>query len=367
MISRPSESDFSVASAARYLGVGESNILDYIASRKLPNARLDSMAGHGHIIPLHDLQGLRGLKDRSLDIRVREAAMIWLEQRTGDGAESVHASDLDDFRFDGEKFRLKDITKGIWKPAALQAALSITTVYREPGKERPYEDEVGRDGLLRYKWQGKDFENAANRGLRTAMELELPLIWFFGVGGSRFQAIFPVYLIAEEPLDHQFVVDIDATNNPAVFNAPGIGTESMDIPKGYTNGVARVRLHQRVFRSSVLRAYESRCAVCNLRHSILLDAAHIIPDRNNAGVASVQNGLALCKIHHAAFDAHILGISPDLIVHIRDDILEEVDGPMLKHGLQERHQQRLMSVPTKRAEKPGQEFLSHAYEIFLKK
>ena len=367
MISNQSQKDFSVASAARYLDVPEAVVLDYIASGQLPNTRMDIAAGHGHIISLGDLQGMHARQAKSLDVQVRVAAMDWLEQRTGDGAESVHTSDLDDFSFDGEKFRLKDITKGIWKPAALQAALSITTVYREPGKARPYEDEVGSDGLLRYKWQGKDFENAANRGLRRAMELRLPLIWFFGVGGSRFQAIFPVYLIAEEPQHHQFVVDIDAANNPAVFNAPGIGTESIDIPKAYTNAVARVRMHQRVFRSSVLRAYNSRCAVCNLRHSVLLDAAHIIPDRNDAGVASVQNGLALCKIHHAAFDAHIMGISPDLVVHIRDDILEEVDGPMLKYGLQERHQQGLMSIPSKRAERPGQEFLSHAYGIFLKK
>lgn len=36
------------------------------------------------------------------------------------------------------------------------------------------------------------------------------------------------------------------------------------------------------------------------------------------------NGMALCKIHYASFDAHILGIRPDFVVEIREDILAEM-------------------------------------------
>jgi len=46
------------------------------------------------------------------------------------------------------------------------------------------------------------------------------------------------------------------------------------------------------------------------------------------------NGLALCKLHHAAFDANIIGVTPDLEVTVRLDVLQEIDGPMLQHGLQ---------------------------------
>jgi hypothetical protein len=53
---------------------------------------------------------------------------------------------------------------------------------------------------------------------------------------------------------------------------------------------------------------------------------------------------ALCRIHHAAFDANILGVEADKRVHIRDDVLAEHDGPMLKHGLQEMDG-RLLVVP----------------------
>jgi len=114
-----------------------------------------------------------------------------------------------------------------------------------------------------------------------------------------------------------------------------------------------------------MRAYETRCAVCALRHGQLLDAAHIVPDSHELGEATVRNGLALCKIHHAAFDAHILGIRPDLVVQIRADLLEEIDGPMLEFGLKGRHNQRLMVLPRARREHPGAELLEIEYQRFL--
>jgi hypothetical protein len=88
---------------------------------------------------------------------------------------------------------------------------------------------------------------------------------------------------------------------------------------------------------NVLTAYQESCSICSLRHVQLLDAAPIIPDGEERGNAVVTNGLSLCKIHHAAFDTNILGIRPDYSIEIRDDILLEVDGPMLKHGLQAHH------------------------------
>ena len=73
----------------------------------------------------------------------------------------------------------------------------------------------------------------------------------------------------------------------------------------------------------------------HLHHGSLLDAAHIVPDTEPAGIPTTPNGLALCKIHHAAYDQNMLGVSPDYKVSINREVLAEVDGPMLKHGLQE--------------------------------
>ncbi|MSR07359.1 MAG: hypothetical protein EXR93_09890 [Gemmatimonadetes bacterium] len=82
-------------------------------------------------------------------------------------------------------------------------------------------------------------------------------------------------------------------------------------------------------------AYHVTCAMCRLKHNSLLDAAHIIPDREEHGLAEVPNGLCLCKIHHTAYDVNIVGVDADYRIHVREDVLEEHDGPMFRHGLQE--------------------------------
>ncbi len=293
------------------------------------------------------------------DARLRREAQAWLTVRTHDGQVSLSSDELLDFAIDGRPFKLMDRQRGIREPRELTAALSIRTVYTVEGGVRPYEDAVGPDGLLRYKWRGDDPDHAENRALREAMVRELPLIWFCGVGQGAYRPVFPVYLLWEEREQRQFVLDPDVARGLVVQETPV--TEHL---RRYIRRETMQRLHQPVFRATVLRAYDTRCAVCALRHRQLLDAAHIVPDRAEAGIAVVRNGLALCKIHHAAYDCHVLGIRPDLVVEIRADLLEEVDGPMLEHGLKGRHGQSLMALPAVRAERPDRELLDHRYACF---
>ncbi len=73
--------------------------------------------------------------------------------------------------------------------------------------------------------------------------------------------------------------------------------------------------------------------------------------------------LALCKLHHAAFDRHVLGVGPDLIVEVRMDILREVNGPMLKHGLQGFQGSKILVPHTERL-RPRREYLEERFELF---
>ncbi|EOM75835.1 HNH endonuclease [Rhodococcus rhodnii] len=296
------------------------------------------------------------------DGRLRREAMTWLTVRTNDGLDAISREELADFTIDGAPFKLVDRTRGIRKPKELTAALSITTTYGPTGAARPYEDSVGTDGLLRYKWSGTDPDHMDNRGLRAAMTTRVPLIWFYGVGTGLFlpvYPVYPVYVVAEEADTHQFVVATDAA---AELYRPDSPAEAH--LRRYFLAETKRRLHQPVFRATVMRAYGTRCAVCALGHGQLLDAAHIVPDSQDSGIASVTNGLAMCKIHHAAYDAHILGITPDEVVEIRSDLLEEIDGPMLEHGLKERHGQRLMVLPARRGEMPDRDLLAISYQAF---
>lgn len=293
------------------------------------------------------------------EARVRTEAMAWLAIRTNDGANSISSTDLLDFTVDGERFRLMDAQRGIRKPASFAAALCIRTTYTPPGQGAPYDDRIGDDGLLRYKWRGDDPDHADNRALRAAMTREVPLIWFFGVGHAFYQPVFPVFVLAEDRSQQEFLVDPDVARGLV-----SVGSPVEETLRRYIIRETKQRLHQPVFRATVLRAYQGRCAVCRLGHAELLDAAHIVADHEERGIASVRNGMAMCKIHHAAYDCHILGVRPDLVVEIRRDLLEEADGPMLQYGLKERHGQRLLALPEARVERPDPALLELSYATF---
>jgi putative restriction endonuclease len=208
--------------------------------------------------------------------------------------------DLSAFPFAGGEHRLVGPQTGIWRVKEISdAAISILTAFAPDEAKRPFEDSVGADGLLRYKYRGTNPLTADNVWLRTAMERHLPLVWFIGtnyVPGTRtqvFQPAFPVWLVAEEPDEHQFVVAVDETQQAAPIGAePSI----IEITRRYNSRLIQTRLHQPLFRTAVLHAYERRCAVCRLPIAELLDAAHIRSDASG-GSAKVSNGLSLCRIH----------------------------------------------------------------------
>jgi putative restriction endonuclease len=102
-----------------------------------------------------------------------------------------------------------------------------------------------------------------------------------------------------------------------------------------------------------------------LRHFELLDAAHIVPDKEEQGLPVITGGLSLCKIHHTAFDKYIIGITPDYTIKVRKDILEEIDGPMLKYGIQRLENNKII-LPSTKNNWPDRERLGYRYERFLK-
>jgi putative restriction endonuclease len=151
--------------------------------------------------------------------------------------------------------------------------------------------------------------------------------------------VWPAYVVHDDPDALAFSVAVD---EPARLNA-GPGLDPLEnARRAYLTVLTQRRLHQEGFRERVLRAYLERCAVCRLRRRELLTAAHILPDRHPHGEPVVTNGLALCTLHHTAFDRHVLGIRPDLIVELSAGLLRETDGPMLQHGLQGFHGVRIL-------------------------
>lgn len=296
----------------------------------------------------------------------RESVFAWLRTRML-LAEGLSRDDLSEFEFNGRRHRLVGTQTGIWRiKDHSPAAISILTAYSPDDARRPYDDSVGDDGMLRYKWRGTDASFADNVWLRTAMERQLPLVWFIGIGyrpGTRTQVFrpeFPVWLVGEEPDQHQFVVAVDEAQRALPV---GASAEVVEFARRYNDRIVRQRHHQPLFRSAVIHAYERRCAVCRLPFAELLDAAHIKPDADG-GSAKVTNGLALCKIHHGAFDKNIIGISPDYVVRVKGSVLATFDGPTLQHAIKAMDGEHLRQLPTSKAERPDRDLLAERFEQF---
>lgn len=253
--------------------------------------------------------------------------------------------------------------QGIFKPAVLpEIPISIATAPLVEGRQRPYEDGIDSDGILEYRYRGTDPQHRDNVGLRLAMKTRAPLVYLYGVVKGEYLPVWPVYIVGEDRERLLFKVDLAEGNVEAGTALPEIAAEAR---RSYVTVVTRQRLHQATFRQRVLQAYRERCAVCNLKHAELLEAAHILPDGHPRGEPIVPNGLALCTLHHAAFDRQIFGVRPDLVIEVRKDILEEVDGPMLRHGLQEIAGSTL-AVPAASHLQPRREYLEERYELFRK-
>jgi putative restriction endonuclease len=182
---------------------------------------------------------------------------------------------------------------------------------------------------------------------------------------GKYLATWPVLVVGDQPETLSFTVAVD---DPA--HVPINGTTKLELAEGtvarreYITALARRRIHQRAFRERVLLAYRYQCSLCRLRHDELLDAAHIIPDAEPEGEPIVNNGLALCRLHHIAFDRFFVGVRPDYVIQVRRDLLEEEDGPTLKHAIQGLHGTRI-ALPKRRLDLPSAELLASRYDRFL--
>ena len=255
--------------------------------------------------------------------RLRQRIFDALEQRLSRGEPTMTYDELVNFEVDGKKRSLRANSRGIWNPRWLDETLTIYSAIKSP-----YHDKELSPGIWRYDYQ-KTSTAGDNTKLRRAYERQTPIIWIKEVAKGVYVPHFPVYVIDDNTAGKFFTIAIEEVHL--------MGIPESDDSRRYVEQTVKRRIHQREFRGKVLHAYEHRCTICRLAHPELLDAAHILPDSHKRGVPTVPNGLSMCKIHHSAYDANFLGIDPNYRVHINQDLLNERDGPMLRHGLQEMH------------------------------
>lgn len=302
--------------------------------------------------------------DDATDELIRLAAFEHIRQlsEVNDHLGAIHLKP--GFVLQGQRIPLINPQRGIFKPQQMRYLLSIKTVFPKPGAKVWYDDQrhVHRqlfeaDETVDYAFMGQDPNAADNRWLREASERQVPIIYFLGIAPGRYHAMFPAFVAG---------CDDRLLRARVAFGVPGqsdIECPRTAIERRYALRNVQQRLHQASFRQAVITAYNGRCALSGLPEPLLLDAAHIVSDKHEKlGQPIVPNGLPLSKIHHAAFDAHLIGIDPDYRLHVSERLLGQRDGPMLE-ALKQLHLQPI-HLPLRQVDLPDRDRLAVRFERF---
>lgn len=288
---------------------------------------------------------------------IRQDIFKWLEfQEVERGGYEFRRSFLrNEYYYQHHQLSLMDRQNGIWNPSGFDSTLSVTKTLKTP-----YSDDLDGE-IQRYSYErlpNRPLTSGRNLKLRVAAATRVPLILFQEVYPTLYLPRYPVYIVDDNPKEGYVNISLDQTFE--LFNDP---VELAMQQRRYSDRLVKTRLHQKSFRARVLHAYRATCAICTLSHPELLDAAHITPDIDENSTTSVTNGLALCKIHHAAYDRHVIGIDGNYLVHVREDVKIEVNGPMLRHGIQEMNG-RSLNVPRLNGDQPDPERLHRRFQEF---
>lgn len=291
------------------------------------------------------------------ELAIREDVFRWLdEQFIGHGGYEIHHSVLRSYHYGDLRLPLLDAGRGIRNPRQFSSTLSIMSGW----KKNPYQDAEDESGWVTYSHRAGD--GGDNTKLIQAWMNGDPLVYFRAVREGYYLPYYPIVIAENNPEKRHVRFPLDP--GLSILGDP-LSSVHTDLQRRYAESIVKARLHQPVFRARVLHAYDGACTVCDLKHSELLDAAHIVPDADEHGIAHVTNGLAMCKLHHAAYDRSLMSITPDYEIRIDAQLLDEVDGPMLRHGLQDMHG-RMIRLPRNRNARPSRDLLAEQFGKFAR-
>ncbi len=240
------------------------------------------------------------------------------------------------FQFEGQRIHFASQAIGIFKPQRMTGALSIKTTVPRGRRQTWYRDQHAdidpTTGLMPYDLAKGGLDIPANRHLRSAYHRKAPLIYFRGVEPTLYEAFWPVWVAQFSAAEERVLLSIsEATQTDPIAPPPLPLRDGRQVRnKSYSQVQSRHRNHQAWFSNRTKSAYGYRCAFSGLPLRSLLVGAHIKPDAEG-GPASVDNGICMSTLHHTAFDANLIGVDPNLRIHVAEKVIKEQDGPLLEN------------------------------------
>ncbi|WP_297081981.1 HNH endonuclease [uncultured Demequina sp.] len=256
---------------------------------------------------------------------------------------------------DDTRLPLLDVSRGIRNVGRWASTLSVLT--SERGR---YPDREISPGVWRYPYETTPDGKPApsNTKLRSALVHGTPVLYFYSPVKNVYLLVGMVHVVDDDPSDLEFTIELT-----------GLGVEPKSVVeedlRRWVRREVDQRLHQPRFRELVLPAYDNCCTVCDLPIKQLLEAAHIIQDRDaKRGQAVASNGLSLCRNHHRAFDTQILGIDADLQIHVSGTVDSADERAAVKESLTQFHGRRLLHIP-RGGNAPDPDRLKTRFDAFL--
>ena len=299
------------------------------------------------------------------DLAIRAAAFKAVERLSVEAGGRIPWGVIErGFEYSGERIRLASKASGIFKPRQMSSALSIKTTKPRAGRPSWYRDQgAGTDtdtGLVSYDLV-HERGHWTNDALRRAFERRAPLIYFRAVESSWYEAIWPVWVEDFVQQAGSVLLAAEDTDQREVSSVQAMPSGTLSRERSYSKGTRKYRNHQAWFSSRTRSAYGYRCAFSGLPLGKLLVGAHIKADAEE-GPASVNNGICMSTLHHTAFDAHLIGVDPELRIHVARTVMLTSDGPLLSNlqGLDG----KTLRVPADPMATPDLEYLEWRFARF---
>ncbi|MFZ1043507.1 MAG: HNH endonuclease [Anaerolineales bacterium] len=118
------------------------------------------------------------------------------------------------------------------------------------------------------------------------------------------------------------------------------------------------------FRKRVLTAYSFHCAACGIQLR-LVEAAHIIPVNHDNSTDETRNGLALCALHHKAYDQALITVLDDYFLQVNHNQAAELQKQALSDGLAKftKDLRPIIVLPPAVSDRPHAEYIRIANSI----
>jgi putative restriction endonuclease len=142
----------------------------------------------------------------------------------------------------------------------------------------------------------------------------------------------------------------DADQSPEI-----IGKERKEVLR-----IIKRKVRDADFRDRVMTAYKSTCAMCNIQLK-LTDAAHIVPVDSPKSTDETNNGVALCVLHHRAFDNGLVSFDSVFRIEINQASLQKLTALGLNGGYKafQNNLRAVIDVPADRRDHPHPSHIKH--------